>query len=126
MSDEQDTHVIKTKVKEHTIVLRNYITGADEEAIMQVTTAAMKTIVSGEGVNATSTTEVDAGMTTKLDRLKVQRFVQEFDGETNPTEVERLVFDLRREDFNLVRDYLNKLTADINPTPEKEAAKKKS
>lgn len=118
---DQDYKTLETKAEKHTVKVRNYVTGADEEAIMDVTTAAMRTIVKGEGADAKSETEVDAGMTQKLNRLKVERFVIDIDGSED--NVVGRFFGMRREDCKIVYDFLNNLTKDVGADAD---TKKKS
>lgn len=110
MSDttDQDYKVLKTPEKGHDVKVRNYTTGADEEAITDVITTSTKTRVEGEGDNAKTFTDVDVSLTTRLTRLKVERFVISVDGkEEGKTQA---IFDMRSKDYKHVIDYLEKLT----------------
>ena len=118
---EQDYKVLETKEEKHTVKVRNYVTGADEEAIMDVTTGAMRTIVEGEGADAKSRTEVDAGMSQKLNRTKVERFVIAIDD--NEDDVVNRFYNLRRSDCKIVYDFLDTLSKDVGANPD---TKKKS
>lgn len=121
MSEDQDSKLIQTKVEKHTVKIRTYTTGGDEEALKETTTAAMRVNVEGEGDDAKATTAVDASVETKLDRMKVSLFVLEVDGKTERM-VER-IYTFRSPDFHQVLDEINKVTNELNLSAD---TKKKS
>lgn len=120
-TDDQDYKVLTTPEKKHQVKVRTYTTGADEEAITEVITSSTKTRVEGEGKDAKTFTDVDAGLANRLKRVKVERFVEEVDGKAEgATEA---VFNMRTADYKHVIDFVEGLTKNLGglSTQEKKA-----
>lgn len=111
MSEDQDYKVLKTPEKKVEVKVRNYTTGADEEALLEVVTKASDTTVEGEGPDAKKSTKVDSGVVNELTRLKVSRFVVSVNG-VEEGRVEA-VYKLRTADYRYVVKFLDELTKDL-------------
>lgn len=127
-TEDQDYKLLTTKVGKQQVKVRNYTTGADEEAIMELLMSANVTTVEttgardehGKEINKRVST-IDATVQVKYVRLLLERFVVEVDGKTEG--VVPQVYEMRRDDFTLILEFVKKLTADIGGLDE---AQKKS
>lgn len=124
MSDETDYQIIETDESDkHSVKIRTYVTGADEEAITKATTDGMQVTVEDAGKGAATNTKVDAGIQLKVDRVKVGRFVVSVDGDERGC-VEK-VYALRKIAFHQVLDAINEVTKEV-VTTESDTKKKSS
>jgi hypothetical protein len=122
---DQDYKVLNTPNSKQQVKVRNYTTGTDEEAIMDLLMGANTTTVESTGEKGADGKElqirksvIDATIQTKYNRLLLDRFVVEVDGDAKDA-VQR-VFDMRRPDYKHVLDFITKLTADIGGLNEQE------
>lgn len=110
-TEDQDYKVITTPASKVEVKIRNYVTGADEEAIMLLYTQASKTIVEGSGKDSKQHTEIDTSVEINVNRCKIERFVVAVAGKTENTT--GTVFEMRSKDFKAVLDAVNEITKDI-------------
>jgi len=129
MADQdQDYKVINTPKGKAAVKVRNYTTGADEEAIMDVLMGANTTTVESTGEKDAAGNEIqkrvskiDATVQNKYDRLLLERFVISVND--NEQDAVKTIYGMRSEDFHAVLDYVRKLTKNIGGLDE---AQKKS
>ncbi len=123
-AEDQDYKTITTPGQtgkpdtKHQVKIRNYTTGTDEEAIMELLMGANTTTVESTGQKDGAgndiqkrTSVVDSSVTIRYNRLLIERFVIDVDGKSD--NIVQAVLDMRRPDYKTVLDHLTKLTKDI-------------
>ncbi len=123
-AEDQDYKTITTPGQtgkpdtKHQVKIRNYTTGTDEEAIVDLLMGANTTTVESTGQKDSAGKEiqkrvsvVDSSVTMKYNRLLIERFVIDVNGKTD--DVVKAVLEMRRPDYKAVLDFLTELTKDI-------------
>lgn len=119
------THEIETPIDKHKVVLKDFISGYDDEAIEAIYTRGRHTIkpeIGEDGKPKAPDMQIDGSAIQDAEREGVKRVVLSVDGK-EPTETETildLVYRLRKEDTAFIKAEVNKV---INP-PEDTPAKK--
>lgn len=116
--EDQDYKVITTPVKKQVVKIRNYITGADDEAINDILLNASTTVISADGTRDDKNKEIQK-RETKIDnlvelkyvRLLLTRFVIDVDGVT--TGAVDAIYAMRKEDYDVIVKELKELTKSI-------------
>lgn len=114
--EDQDFKQLTTPKQKVIVRIRNYLTGADKAAIMEAYTNASQVTVTQDGDDEDPTkrkriVNVDAGVEAKVERLKIERFVESVGGEKG--NVADKVYAMRLEDTEYVVKHINLLTKGI-------------
>ena len=121
------THEIETPIGKHKVVLKDFISGYDDEAIEAIYTRgrhSVKTTTGPDGKPVAPDLEIDGSAIQDAEREGVKRVVISVDGvEGNETTtILDLVYRLRKEDTKFIKEQVALV---INP-PEDTPAKKKN
>lgn len=121
------THEIETPVGKHKVVLKDFISGYDDEAIEAIYTRGRHTIkpeIDANGKPKAPDLQIDGSSIQDAEREGVKRVVISVDGEepTETTSILDLVYRLQKEDTKFIKVEVEKV---INP-PEDKPAKKNS
>lgn len=115
------THDIETPVGKQKVVLKNFISGYDDEAIERIYTRGRHKISVPDANNPESKgdgLEIDGSAIQDAEREGVSRVVVSVDGVTE--NVLDLVYNMRKEDTRFVKAEVDKV---INPSEDKPAKK---
>lgn len=106
-----DYKSITPKISKQPVKYRNYVTGADEEAIKEIILSASTITVEVVDGKQQRHIKVDATAGLKQERVLIERFVTEVNGST--AGMVEAIYNMRREDKKEIIDELNKLIKPI-------------
>lgn len=108
MPDEQDYKIIETKANKHRVKIRNYTTGADQEALSEEGADNMTTVNRVVDGKIVPETEINNALYDRLNRVKIARLVKEVDGRTE--DMAARLYEFKTPDFDEVMKYIDDLT----------------
>lgn len=116
-SPNQDEITIKLPVSGKSVVLRNYVTGADEEALTEVSAEFTEILVDE---NNKQSTKINLVVSNRIAEVKLARWVKSVEGEDGDShKLVEAVRQMRNEDYKFVLAAIDKITAEIEPTQKK-------
>lgn len=123
------THEIETPIGKHKVVLKDFISGYDDEAIEAVYTSGRHKVDTGNDGKNAQEFEIEGSVIQAADREAVKRVVISVDGdngEGKPEGILGLVYNMRKEDTRFVKNAVDKVVNPQEDTPEKKANASKS